>query len=354
MKLLVAAVALDVLGPDHRFETRLAGVRFGTTIAGNLWLIGGGDPLLSTRAYPPTQKFTTVSPTYLDALADEIAASGVKLITGSVIGDESRYDDERFVPTWGDGIRAIEAGPLSALLVDDGTIVGEPLKPANPAVAAASVLTRQLEARGIRVLGAPASGITPADEPVLARLASAPLAASLVDLLSNSDNNAAELLLKEIGLVRRNQPTRVGGLQVLADELASRGVSMEGVVLADGSGLDAGNRVTCTTLASLLAIHGPTGPIGQALALAGTTGTLQDVFTSGPAKGRLRAKTGTLRNVKSLSGFFPVSDGHITFALVLSNPGISNQSSYRPIWDQLVAAFAAYRTGPSAEQLLPG
>jgi D-alanyl-D-alanine carboxypeptidase/D-alanyl-D-alanine-endopeptidase (penicillin-binding protein 4) len=129
---------------------------------------------------------------------------------------------------------------------------------------------------------------------------------------------------------------------------------MDGVVLADGSGLDAGNRVTCTTLTSLLAIYGPVSPIGQALALAGTTGTLQDVFTSGPANGRLRAKTGTLRNVKSLSGFFPVSDGHITFALVLSDAGVSNQTSYRPLWDQLVAAFAAYRTAPSAEQLLPG
>lgn len=354
MKLLVAAAALEVLGPDHRFETRLAGTRFGSTIAGNLWLVGGGDPLLSTRAYPPTQKFTTVSPTYLDALADEIAASGVRLVSGSVIGDESRYDDERFVPTWGDGIRAIEAGPLSALLVDDGTIFGEPLKSANPAVAAATVLTRLLEARGVRVLGTPASGVTPTDAPVLARLASAPFAASLVDLLSNSDNNAAELLLKEIGLVRLKQPTRIAGLQVMADVLTASGVSMDGVVLADGSGLDAGNRVTCTTLVSLLRIHGPASPIGQALALAGTTGTLQNVLTTGPANGRLRAKTGTLRNVKSLSGFFPVGDGAITFALVLSSPGVSNQSAYRPVWDDLIASFATYRTEPSAEQLLPG
>lgn len=354
MKLLVAAAALEVLGPDHRFETRLAGNRFGSTIAGNLWLVGGGDPLLSTRAYPPTQRFTTVSPTYLDALADEIATSGVEVISGSVVGDESRYDDERFVPTWGDGIRAIEAGPLSALLVDDGTLIGEPLKPANPAQAAATALTRLLEARGVRVLGAPTSGVTPSDAPILARLASAPFAASLVDLLSNSDNNAAELLLKEMGLIRLGQPTRVAGLQVMADVLSSIGVSMDGVVLADGSGLDAGNRVTCSTLTSLLTIEGPTSPIGQSLALAGTTGTLQDVLTSGPANGRLRAKTGTLRNVKSLSGFFPVSDGHITFAFVLTDPGISNQTAYRPLWDGLMAAFAAYRTGPSADELLPG
>jgi D-alanyl-D-alanine carboxypeptidase len=71
-----------------------------------LWLVGGGDPLLSTRAYPATQTNPTISPTFLDALADEIAASGVTIVSGSVVGDESRYDKERYVPTWGDGIRS--------------------------------------------------------------------------------------------------------------------------------------------------------------------------------------------------------------------------------------------------------
>ena len=353
MKLLVAATALEVLGPDHRFETRLVGRRFGATIAGNLWLVGGGDPLLSTRAYPPTQRFTTISPTYLDALADEVAASGVTVISGSVVGDESRYDNERFVPTWGDGIRSIEAGPLSALLVDDGSLVGEPLKPANPAVAAATAFTRLLEARGVRVLGAPTTGVAPLDGDVLARLTSASLSAGLVDLLTNSDNNAAELLLKEFGLVRSNEPSRVAGLRVTVDVLTTLGIPMEGVVLADGSGLDGGNRVTCATLSTLLDRYGPTSPIGQSLALAGTTGTLRDVLTTGPADGRLRAKTGTLRNVKSLSGFFPSGDRSITFALILTGPGVSNQSTYRPIWNEMINSFAAFKSGPRLDALVP-
>lgn len=353
MKLLVAATALEVLGPDHRFETRLVGRRFGSTIAGNLWLVGGGDPLLSTRAYPPTQRLRTISPTYLDALADEIAASGITMISGSVVGDESRYDKERFVPTWGDGIRSIEAGPLSALLVDDGSLVGEPLKPANPAIAAATAFTRLLESRGVRVLGVPTTGVAPTDGDVLARLTSASLAAGFVDLLTNSDNNAAELLLREIGLVRANEPTRVAGLRVMADVLTTLGVPMEGVVLADGSGLDGGNRVTCATLTSLLDQFGPTSPIGQSLALAGATGTLQDVLTTGPADGRMRAKTGTLRNVKSLSGFFPTGDQTITFALILTGPGVSNQSAYRPVWNEMIDAFAAYKSGPRLDALKP-
>jgi len=274
-------------------------------------------------------------------------------VSGSIVGDESRYDDERYVPSWGSGIRAIEAGPLSALMVDDGVLVGEPLKPSNPAVGAATAFTRLLQARGVSVLGPPRTGSAPAGGTEIARLTSAPMSAILVDLLTNSDNNAAELLLKEVGLVRAGTPTRVAGLQVVADVLAARGIPIDGLVLADGSGLDDTNRVSCATLAALLDSFGLDSPIAAGLALAGTTGTLQDVFATGPAKGRVRAKTGTLRNVKSLSGFFPVRDGSITFALILNGPGVSNQSAYRPLWNDMMEAFATYRETPQTAQLLP-
>jgi len=316
-------------------------------------LVGGGDPLLSTRAYPPTQRYQTLAPTYLDTLADEIAAAGIVTVSGSIVGDESRYDDERYVPSWGSGIRAIEAGPLSALMVDDGVLVGEPLKPSNPAVGAATAFTRLLQARGVSVLGPPRTGNAPASGTEIARLDSAPMSAILVDVLTNSDNNAAELLLKEVGLVRAGTPTRVAGLQVVADVLAARGIPVDGLVLADGSGLDDSNRVSCATLAALLDSFGLDSPIAEGLALAGTTGTLQDVFATGPANGRVRAKTGTLRNVKSLSGFFPVRDGSITFALILNGPGVSNQSTYRPLWNDMMEAFATYRETPQTAQLLP-
>ncbi|MGA1419299.1 MAG: D-alanyl-D-alanine carboxypeptidase, partial [Ilumatobacteraceae bacterium] len=100
-------------------------------------------------------------------------------------------------------------------------------------------------------------------------------------------------------------------------------------------------------------IYGFDGPIGQGLAVAGTTGTLKDVLTSGPASGRVRAKTGTLRNVKSLSGFFPTRDGAISFALILNDTGVANQSAYRPLWNGLVQSLATYRESPQETQLLP-
>ncbi|MEY3616121.1 MAG: putative D-alanyl-D-alanine carboxypeptidase [Actinomycetota bacterium] len=370
MKLLVAAAALDVLGPDYRFTTAVIGTRSGANVLGNMWLVGGGDPLLSTRAYPPTQVYSTLAPTYLDSLADALAETGIISVTGSVVGDESRYDAERYVSTWGDGIRSIEAGPLGALMVDDGVLVGEPFKPANPAVGAATALTRLLTARNVRVFAAPRSGLVstaPASATELARITSAPLSSILVDLLTNSDNNAAELLLKEIGLVRKQQPTRVAGLQVIAEVLEARGIDTAGIVLADGSGLDGGNRVSCGLLVALLESYGLASPLGQALAVAGTSGTLRDQLTTGPARGRVVAKTGTLRIVKSLSGFYPVSDtprvtsgstvdavdSLISFALILNGTGVSNQSAYRPIWNDLMQAMSGFSNEPVTPDLLP-
>ncbi len=353
MKLLVAAAALDVLGADYRFTTSLIGNRVGDTIVGNLWLVGGGDPVLSTRAYPPTQLYPTTSPTFLDSLADELRASGINKITGSVVGDESRYDDERYVPTWGDGIRAIEAGPLGALMVDDGTLLGDPFKPAQPAVGAATAFTRLLRARGITVIAAPRSGVAPTDGVTIGEVISAPLGVLLGDVLANSDNNAAELLLKEIGLVDEGSPTRVAGLQAVASVLVQRGISTDGVVLVDGSGLDANNRLTCSLLVDLLESFGSQSVLAEGLALAGSTGTLREQFTTPPALRRIRAKTGTLRTSKALSGFYEVSDGAITFSLLLNGPGVSNQSAYQPQWKSLMNALGAFSDEPRTQDLLP-
>ncbi len=353
MKLLVAAAALDVLGADYRFTTSLIGNRVGDTIVGNLWLVGGGDPVLSTRAYPLTQLYPTTSPTFLDSLADELRASGINKITGSVVGDESRYDDERYVPTWGDGIRSIEAGPLGALMVDDGTLLGDPFKPAQPAVGAATAFTRLLRARGITVIAAPRSGVAPTDGVTIGEVISAPLGVLLGDVLANSDNNAAELLLKEIGLVDEGSPTRVAGLQAVASVLVQRGISTDGVVLVDGSGLDANNRLTCSLLVDLLESFGSQSVLAEGLALAGTTGTLREQLTTPPAVRRVRAKTGTLRTSKALSGFYEVSDGAITFSLLLNGPGVSNQSAYQPQWKSLMNALGAFSDEPRTQDLLP-
>ena len=96
----------------------------GGTLAGNLYLVGGGDPVLGTNPYVAAAAAQVTHPqpyvTPMETLADQIVAAGVTRITGSVIGDDSRYDAERFVPSWpASYATSREAGPLGALLVND-------------------------------------------------------------------------------------------------------------------------------------------------------------------------------------------------------------------------------------------
>ena len=354
IKLLTGAVALDVLGPERKYSTKMLGVVAGSVVRGDLWLIGWGDPLLTTRLYPLTEKYPTITPTDVEKLVDALVALGVTAIEGSVVGDESLYDVERYVPSWGDGIRSVEAGPLGALMINDGAVTGSPIKPTNPALAAAIEFTSILASRGIAVRDAPEVGIASSNTPLIASLESVSIREVVTEMLVNSDNNTAELLVKEIGRVGRGSATRIDGLNVIASKIAEWGLPGEGVALLDGSGLDRTNYLTCEVLAQLLVRDGQSGLVTTALATAGKTGTLRDVFLSGPGSGTMHAKTGTLNGVKSLTGMFPLDDGRSTvFALIMNGSGASTVNFYRPIWNYLVTALSFGNEQLDVSKLLP-
>ena len=97
-------------------------------ITGDVWLVGGGDPLLATQDYVHTFRRPPEPVTSLEALADGVVAAGVTQITGRVVGDESRYDTQRYVASWpARYIRAPEIGPMSALSVNDGFMTQQQL-----------------------------------------------------------------------------------------------------------------------------------------------------------------------------------------------------------------------------------
>ena len=366
-KLLIGDVALEVLGADHRFttEVRAAGPPVGGLVAGDLYVVGGGDPLLTSSTYPVANDPNPVmTPTALDALVDALAAAGVTQIQGGVVGDGSRYDDEYFAPSWVNDVRGIEAGPYDALLVNDARVTGDPQRATNPALAAATELTQLLNARGIGVSGAPSEGTAPAGAAVLGSVQSAPMSDIVKEMLSTSDNNTAELLVKELGFAKGGAGTRDAGIAVMTSTLTSWGLPMAGVVIADGSGLSNDDRATCALLVGLLARHTPTDAFGAGLPVAGVSGTLQDVFNDSSLAGKLAAKTGTLGNapynadppaVKTLSGYVPLEGGGaIEFSLLLNASGtLTDQSVYRPIWDRLAQALATYPSGATPAQLAP-
>ena len=219
-KLLVAAVALQVLGPQHRYRTELQSPRpFGGVVPGNVYLVGGGDPVLRTADVADPQQYPAFNTTAFEPLADQLVALGVTTIQGDIVGDGSRYDDEFWLDEWGPEIIRIEAGPYDALLVNDGLIgVSSPGNYGlDPARTAAATFVDLLAARGITVTGAANNGPRPADVELttLAFIESLPLADVLVEMLHTSDDNTAEMMLKEIGFVVNGQGTRQAGLEAI-------------------------------------------------------------------------------------------------------------------------------------------
>ncbi|HVM02156.1 MAG TPA: D-alanyl-D-alanine carboxypeptidase, partial [Acidimicrobiales bacterium] len=123
MKVVTGAVAVARLGADTRYVTpvRAAGPPEGGAV-GDLWFVGSGDPLLATADFAATDGWLGLPrpATPIETLADRIVDAGVRRI-GRVVGDESRYDTQRYVPTWEPHYATTpEVGPQSALTVNDG------------------------------------------------------------------------------------------------------------------------------------------------------------------------------------------------------------------------------------------
>jgi len=127
MKLFTTALALTKLGPEFRFQTTLE--THGTispegTLAGDLFLVGRGDPNLSNRKFPYESKeeFDGAPERVLAELADAIVAKGVKRITGDIIGDDSYFPREIYPDGWEIGDIVWNYGAaISAIVVDDNT-----------------------------------------------------------------------------------------------------------------------------------------------------------------------------------------------------------------------------------------
>lgn len=328
-KLLTATAALRILGPDFRYETKVvaAAPPAGGAVP-EAWLVGAGDSVLATgdyAAYLQSQPFThdVAVTTPLEPLADAIVARGIRRISGGVVGDDSRYDEQRYVPSWPASYRTDpEIGPLGALTVNGGyrLVGGNRLVPvADPALAAAQTLTQLLEARGVQVGPATAHQHPPAVNATVASVSSAPLRDIVTSDLRASNNLTGELLVKEMGVRAGGQGTTTAGLHAVTSTLQGLGIPTSGLSLVDGSGLDRGNRVSCRTLASVLDLAAQPAfrTVLDALPVAGEQGTLSGRLRGTPLEGKLRAKTGTLTGVGGLAGVLDVGRP-LRFALVLN------------------------------------
>ena len=364
-KLLTGLAALRHLGPAMVLSTRVVAevpVVDGM-VDGDVWLVGGGDPLLMTGGY--AARFDDPDPyTDLGDLALALVEAGVREVNGGIVGDESRYDAIRYLGTWPDRFKpgwSIQSGPLSALSVDDGFQNWDALNTAaslgtpagDPAENAARLFDDLLEAEGVLIRRRPDSGRAPAHPGMvtLAVVGSPPVSALVEQMLVESDNTTAELLLKEMGWTPADRGTTVAGIAILLDTLERAGHRIEGVVPQDGSGLDPDNRVTCSLLVDLLGdeVHGDL--LVASLPLAGERGTMKNRFVGTAGEGRIRAKTGTLRGASSLVGVADTPGGRRLAFAVISNGELPYE--IRDLHEDVILALLSYPAGPAAEILGP-
>jgi D-alanyl-D-alanine carboxypeptidase/D-alanyl-D-alanine-endopeptidase (penicillin-binding protein 4) len=319
-KLVVTYAALQTLGPAFRMQTSVLGegaLQPGGVWRGNLVLRGGGDPTLDRAG--------------LARLAHDVRAAGIRRVTGTLVADESWFDARRGGPGWKAGFVPEESQALSALAVAG----------VSDASGTTALFREALVQAGVRVTGSTKrarAGGWP-----LATRWSPPLAEILRHMDVESDNFTAELVLKQLGAVTGRGGTTAAGAAVVRSTLAAQAVPLAGVRIADGSGLSALDRMTPKALVTILQRSWADREIRSVLfgilPVAGRDGTLEDRMTRPPARGNVRAKTGTLDGASALSGY--VRDRY-AFAILVNAPRLSPYAA-RAAQDRFATVLAQQR-----------
>ncbi len=386
-KILTSMAAVELLGADYQFETRL--VRDADT----LYLIGEGDPGLRVD--------------HLYALAHQAVASGEAEGIRRIVVDESAFSERRFGPGYdADGPGVAYMAPSGALSLTFNTIeitvspaeYGAPVRvhvqPHSAHVVVESeattgvgsglyadtepvgdttvvrlsgrlraghapvklrrrvydpalftggsfaiVLADLLSAEPLRV----ERGTAPPDAAVVATHRSLPLSRSLDAALKYSNNFCTEQVLRTLGWRASGRPgSWTNGTAAVEDFWATLGHDGDELAFVNGSGLSRSGRATPRALVDLLALTHREGSDSASLlssmAGAGGEGTLR--LRMAQARGRVRAKTGTLNGVSALSGVVASEDGSRTLGFsILVNGGDATRS--RALQDRMVLSMLA-------------
>ncbi len=343
-KLITAATALQVLGPQNRLITRTALVPGDTTVT----LVGGGDPTLlrQGRRGDAAASMTALATT----TAESLRKQGLSRVR--VAYDASLFSGPQVSPQWPPTyVSSGVVSRVSALSVDGGKVAEDSLtRSPDPALAAAETFQQALGDRGISVVGVPRKARVAANAATLGQVSSPTIALLVSTMLTASDNDIAEALGHLSGAKAAGQGSFAGGSRAAISTLGDLGIPTVGVRLFDASGLSRDNLIPPRVLTGvLLAAASPTQPelrgVLTGLAVGGLTGTLDERF-SGPLTGRaagdVRAKTGTLSGVASLSGVVVDAEGRqLAFAVMADRVPEGGGTAAEAAIDRIVARLAA-------------
>ncbi|MEE4025146.1 D-alanyl-D-alanine carboxypeptidase/D-alanyl-D-alanine-endopeptidase [Gordonia sp. PKS22-38] len=329
-KILTAAAALLDLPHDQRITTTVVAGPDGQVI-----LKGAGDPTLSAQPTGADTFYT--NPARIADLAAQIREAGIDVT--SVAVDTSAFTGPTMERTWEDAdIAGGDITPIESLIADGGRI--EPLDEYSPRVADPAITAGEALAYALGVDAPVTEQTASGGGQVIAQVQSAPLVARVNDMMRLSDNVLAETLSIELSVAQGGPASIAGGVAAIESSLARHGFDMSAVTLRDASGLSYANRVPATVLDTLMgAAAGPAQPLMRSLLdglpVAGGTGTLTDRFDpeTNPGAGWVRAKTGTLTGVSSLTGIVQTIDGRVLAFALMS--GGTSPADARPALDDV-------------------
>lgn len=399
VKLVTTASALALLGPEHRYVTRLAvgkGTRKDGAIVGDIFLRGGGDPSLVTAD--------------LYELASDLKALGITRIDGGVVVDATAFDRDELPPGFDQkdefayyrtpgGAASVNfntfvvhvrpgnaVGEAAVMAVDPpapslvvrsevatvagsrnrvtvtpevgadgkrtlvmGGTIGEGAGPASyrypiedPSTYAGEVLRLVLGQRGIKVAKGVRIAATPKDAEVVATHRSEPLSVLIRGVNKLSNNFMAEQILKSLDPA--SPATFAGAIARVRGHLEGLGLATEGLSVTNGSGLYDTNRITARQLTQLLVrVHADFRIAADFLAslpIMGADGTLRDRLTDGAAARYVRAKTGTLNQASSLSGYAgTIGKPPLAFAILIGDIDRSKLRAARDAQNKIAEAL---------------
>jgi D-alanyl-D-alanine carboxypeptidase/D-alanyl-D-alanine-endopeptidase (penicillin-binding protein 4) len=408
VKLVTSAAALARLGPDFQFETEIYvdGAAGQPSAPKALHVKGKGDPSLVTErlwalagdlAHLGIRRVgdVVVDESFFDGerlgpgfdqetgdksyLAPTGAASlnwntiAVHVAPGERRGAKARVELEPASDLFELEVRAITAKEHAGrrltvasipaagkqrILVDGRVPLGSRMQVVwrridEPGLYLGHTLRRLLELRGVKVTGRVRIGEVP-PEARLVHVAESPSLGEIVRRLNKTSNNfVAEQLLKTLGAQVKGGPGSFAkGIQVVEEFLAEVGIPRGAYVMKNGSGLNDANRFSARQLATLLRAMWSRFPLHAeylaSLPVAGRDGTIRWRMEGGEAVGRVRAKTGTLENVTTLSGYAETAGRRTLAFSILVNDFPGRPSAAIRAVDAMGVALAAAGGTPGA------
>ncbi|MBN8207739.1 D-alanyl-D-alanine carboxypeptidase/D-alanyl-D-alanine-endopeptidase [Bacillus sp. NTK071] len=407
MKLLTAAAALETLGSDYRFKTVVfADHRNGEIISGNLYIKGSGDPTLLPKDFDALAnqlKLLGITQVDGDLIGDESWYDSEYLSEDMIWSDEDQYYGAQISALtaspnqdYDAGTIMIEVSPGSGegllssvkltpetdtisiinngmtvnenedaeieihrkhgtnIIVVDGTISKNASREKawvavwNPASYALNLFAQSLKKHGIEIKGEERLGKTSDQAIPLAEKKSMPLSDLLIPFMKLSNNGHAEVLVKEMGKVVKEEGSFQAGLEVIRSVLRNEGLHTDDMCLRDGSGISQITLIQPNQLSLLLYriqekpwfdLYLNSLPIaGEPERLVG--GTLRNRLSNTVAEGVIYAKTGSLIGVTSLSGY--VRTEHPLIFSVILNQFIDEEEMGK-IEDQIAVVLANYK-----------